>query len=162
MGYPMQKDCMIKCGLPLEGLLTWRELPESEQQSAIDRLIQNVPNTTREFATYHLKTQMGKYKDEKKRQIKKMEERLRAASKAAKGTGEAGIGCVAEAGIGCAAEAAAGTTAEVTGNEGVQTQMMERQAPQGFVTPGIVAPGLVAPGVVVLGEQASQMVSDTP
>ncbi|KAI5787965.1 hypothetical protein FPQ18DRAFT_414186 [Pyronema domesticum] len=154
MGYPMQKDCMIKCGLPLEGLLTWRELSESEQQSAIDRLIQNAPNTTREFATYHLKTQMGKYKDEKKRQIKKMEERLRAASKAAKGTGEAGIGC--------AAEAAAVTTAEATGNEGVQTQMMGGQAPQGFVAPGIVAPGLVAPGlvapgVVVPGGQASQM-----
>ncbi|KAI5814582.1 hypothetical protein BZA77DRAFT_295066 [Pyronema omphalodes] len=154
LGYPMQKDCMVKCGLPLEGLLSWKDLPESEQQAAIDRLMEIVPHTSRDFAAYHLKTQMGKYKDEKKRQIKKMEKRHKAAaSKAEKGTGEGRNDS--------AAEASAGTFAEATDNGGVQSQTTANQAPQRSVASGISTPGIATPGLVtsggILATQASQM-----
>ncbi|KAI5787969.1 hypothetical protein FPQ18DRAFT_414202 [Pyronema domesticum] len=86
MGYPMQKACLAQCGLPLDGLLSWTELPQAVQEAAINRflLLENIPSTTREFAIDHLWTQMGKYKDEKKRQAK------RAAEKAVKANGTLG------------------------------------------------------------------------
>ncbi|KAI5800449.1 hypothetical protein FPQ18DRAFT_301078 [Pyronema domesticum] len=80
MGYPMQKDCMVKCHLPLDGLLSWTDLSHFQQEAAIDRLLllENIPTTSREFVTDHLQRQVGKFKNEKKRQWK------RAAVKAAK------------------------------------------------------------------------------
>jgi hypothetical protein len=49
MGYPMQKNCMVKCGLPLKGLLSWTDLSHSQQEAAIDRLLllDKIPPTSR-------------------------------------------------------------------------------------------------------------------